>query len=528
MAKKYQIVIVGGGPVGIGLAIELGRRGISCAVIEPRTELGRIPKGQNLTQRTLEHFANWGVEPDIRAARLMPPGYAIGELTAYGNLMSQYWHAPAGRELVRQFYSQDNERLPQYQTEMVLRRRLLDFPNVDARYGWIAGDIAQDANSVRVSVSTADGATKEILECDYLVGCDGAHSGVRSQIGIERTKLDYEQKMLLAVFRSKDLNEKLGRFPERSTYRVLRPELNGYWQFFGRIDVPDGWFFHAPVPNESKIETFDALALIRQATGFDCSCDFEYCGFWNMRVAVAEDYQRGRIFIAGDAAHSHPPYGGFGLNNGLEDIVNLGWKLAAAVQGWGSAALLESYSHERRPVFWETAEDFITARIKRDAEFLHRYNPAKDVAEFEAAWKARETDIGSRFQQYEPNYEASPVIFGPMGGKNSAHGIHAIKARPGHHLAPVALTSGRNTFVDLGRDFTLLAFDAAERDIQDFEAAARSQGVPLKIIRDSRTHGREAYEAALVLVRPDQYVVWAAETSEGQAKSILKRVTGWN
>ena len=179
-------------------------------------------------------------------------------------------------------------------------------------------------------------------------------------------------------------------------------------------------------------------------------------------------------------------------------------------------------------MFWETADDFITARIKRDAEFLHRYNPETDVAEFEAVWKGRETDIGSRFQQYEPNYEASPVMFGPAGGKNSAHGIHAVKARAGHHLAPVALTSGGNTFVELGRDFTLLAFDAAQSDIQDFEEAARAQGVPLKIIRDSRNGGREAYEAALVLVRPDQYVVWEGESSQGQATSILERVTGWH
>ena len=525
MSKRYQVVIVGGGPVGVGLALTLARRGITSAVVEPRKALSRIPKGQNLTQRTLEHFDRWGLAEKLRAARLMPKGYPIGELTAWGNLMSKYWHAPAGRELVREFYSQDNERLPQYQLEAVLREKIATLPEVTTYFGWNAGKVTQDASGVRVEISQDGGAT-DVLEGDYLVGCDGAHSGVREQVGIERSKQDYEQTMLLAVFRSRDLDEKLKRFPERSTYRVLRPELDGYWQFFGRIDVPDGWFFHAPVPPGSKIETFDSLGLIRQAAGFDVECEFENLSFWQMRVAVATNYQVGRVFIAGDAAHSHPPYGGFGLNNGLEDIVNLGWKLCGVLQGWAGTSLLESYSNERRPVFWETADDFITSRIKRDAAFLHRYNPERDVAEFEAAWEGRATDIGSRFQQYEPNYEGSPVVFGPPGGVNTAHGKHQVKARPGHHLAPVALSDGSNTFRALGDGFTLLAFDAPAAAVTAFEKAAAELRIPLKVVRDTRSHGREAYEAGLLLVRPDQYVVWAGDETPADAGAVLKRTVG--
>ena len=290
--------------------------------------------------------------------------------------------------------------------------------------------------------------------------------------------------------------------------------------------MPDGWFFHAPVPPESKIETFDSLGLIRQATGFPVECDFEHLSFWQMRVAVANEYQRGRIFIAGDAAHAHPPYGGFGLNNGLEDIVNLGWKLAACVQGWGADTLLESYSEERRPVFWDTANDFITSRIKRDAEFLHRYNPERDRAEFEAAWEGRKTDIGSRFQQYEPNYEASPVMLGPEGGKTGAHGVHQVKARAGHHLAPLPLSDGRNSFDALGQGFTLIALDADAADIAELESAAQAAKIPFDVIRDTRGDGREAYEARLILVRPDQYVVWSGDRLERPADAILSRVTG--
>ena len=524
-ASHYPVVIVGGGPVGVGLAIELGLRGVACALIEPRRSLGRVPKGQNLMQRTLEHFARWGVDEEIRAARFMPKGHAIGELTAYGSLMSPYWHAPAGREVVRRFYARDNERLPQYQTEAVLRRKLATLRSVDFRVGWTARSV--NAGEDRVTIVAADeGGAEHAITADYVVGCDGSHSLVRKQSGIERSREDYEQTMLLAVFRSRELHEALRRYPERSTYRVLRPELRGFWQFFGRVEFPDGWFFHAPVPADAKVETFDALGLIREAAGFACECEFESVTFWNMRVAIADRYRAGRVFIAGDAAHSHPPYGSFGLNNGLEDVANLGWKLAARIEGWGGEALLDSYGAERQPVMRETADDFITARILRDAVFLERYDPEKDAAEFERAWRSRETDIGSRAEQYEPNYEGSPVIVGSPKGRSSAHGLHALKARAGHHLAPAPMSAGGTTFDALGTDFTLLAFDADARLVERLEHAAHALRVPLRTVRETFAGGRDAYEARLVLVRPDQYVAWAANDAGIGADQVIARAAG--
>ncbi len=526
MNNRYQVGIVGGGPVGVALALDLGMRGISCALVETRPGLSKIPKGQNLTQRTLEHFYFWGLADELRAARLMPKGYPIGELTAYGSLSSGYWQAPAGRELVRDFYSQANERLPQYQTEAVLRKRLATLKNVDIRLGWSAKSIAQNADGVHVEIAEEKGPGRGAFDCDYLVGCDGGHSLVRNTVGIDRGGTDFDQMMALVVFRSKELHEKLKMFPERSTYRVMHPDYKGYWQFFGRIDVGEGFFFHSPVPGNSTRENFDFHGLLEQVAGFRFAAEFDHVGFWDLRVAVADKYQVGRVLIAGDAAHSHPPYGGYGLNNGLEDVANLGWKLAAKLQGWGGDKLVESYSEERRPIFKETAEDFIAARITTDGEFLARYNPATDKPGFETAWNARETDVGTRAKSYEPNYEGSSVIDGPPGGVCSAHGTHMFKARAGHHLTPQVLSTGADVFEQLGGGFTLLAFDAPERTVSAFERVAADLGVPFKVIRDTYKEKRMAYEARMVLVRADQYVVWTGDTAPDDTNALMRKVVG--
>jgi 4-hydroxyisophthalate hydroxylase len=528
MKKRHQVVIVGGGPVGAALAVELGQRGISCALVERRLEPQRIPKGQNLTQRSVEHFYFWGVADQLRAARLLPPDYPMSGIVAYGSLASNYWYAPPLREIVNDYYFQKNERLPQYQGEYVLRARLAELDKVEARFGWTAESIEQDAAGVRVTIAKDGGDKTEVLQADYAIGCDGSHSMVRKQIGIERGGADFNELMVLALFRSRELHEKLKRFPPRSTYRVIDSKLGGYWQFFGRVDVGESWFFHSPVPANTTQDNYDFHGLLQKVAGFPFACDFDYVGFWDLRIAVAEKYQVGHVFIAGDAAHSHPPYGAYGLNNGLDDVVNLGWKLAAKLKGWGSDALLQTYTEERRPIFKETAEDFIEAGIARDKEFLDRYSPERDRAEFEKAWNELANAAGPRVLSYEPNYEGSPIVFGPPGGLSSASGTHTFTARAGHHLPPQHLTSGRNVFKELGTDFTLLAFDAENRAVTAFEKAARKLRVPLKIVRDSYADGRTAYEAKFILVRPDRYVAWVSDTAPPDAGAIMAKVVGRN
>jgi 2-polyprenyl-6-methoxyphenol hydroxylase-like FAD-dependent oxidoreductase len=526
MGDRYQVVIVGGGPVGVALAVDLGLRGVSCALVERHKTPQRIPKGQNLTARTLEHFYFWGVEEELRNARVMPRGYPIGNVTAYESLMGEYWYAPRGHEVTNRYFFTANERLPQYLTEEVLRARLADLPSVTALFGRTAKRVEQDDAGVRVTVDDDVWPYEDtILEAEYVVGCDGARSLVREQVGIGQDGPEFDQRMALAVFRSKGLHAGLERFPPATTYRVLKPELRGLWQFFGRIDVGEGFFFHAPVPRDASRQSFDFLGLLRDAAGFDLEAEFDHVGFWDLRVLVAEGYRKGRAFIAGDACHSHPPYGGFGLNTGLEDAVNLGWKLAAALEGWGGETLLDSYGEERRPIFHDIGVVTIAGGIEKDRTFLERYSPSKDRAAFEAAW--HEVQRQNIWQgSFEPHYEGSSVVAGPPGGVCSIHGTHVYAARAGHHLAPLPLSSGKNVFEALGTGMTLLAFGAEHCAVGAFEEAARSLRVPLTVVRDSDEGDRRAYEARLVLVRPDQYVVWAGNTVPADAVRIVRRATG--
>ena len=520
-----QVAIVGGGPVGLGLAIELGQRGVSCVLVERLLQPQPIPKGQNLTQRTMEHFHFWGAEDELRAARTIPPEYGIGGLTAYGSLLSGYAYDWLQRDLVAPYYYTRNERLPQYATEAVLRRRVAQLETVQTMFGWNVAHVSQDADGVILDLTDREGAGRRIVRADFAVGCDGSRSTVREQAGFTQTESDHDRLMCLLVFRSTDLHRLLERFPGKSYYNVLNPELKGYWQFFGRVDLGSTWFFHAPVPLGTTAENFDFRAYLQKAVGAEFAMEFEYIGFWELRVAIADAYRQGRIFIAGDSAHSHPPYGGYGVNSGFEDAANLGWKLAAVFDGWGGPRLLESYAEERRPVFQSTARDFIEKSISDDGQFLEAYDPGRDLAAFEEKWRERSTGAKSEVNAFEPYYEGSSVICS-RSGSPGAVGHHSFEARPGHHLSPRPLSDGRNVYDALGEGFTLLALDVDEVLIGQFQTAASQLGVPLSVVRDSWSAGRELYGARLILVRPDQFVAWVGSEAATDPRAILERVSG--
>ncbi len=531
MPLDTEVLIVGGGPVGMGLAIELGQRGVRCIVVERHLTPQPIPKGQNLTQRTMEHFHFWGAEKQLRAARTIPPEYGIGGLTAYRTLLSTHVHDWLQRELVKPYYFTANERLPQYATEAVLRARVAELPSVETMYGWDVDTVTQDDSGVSATLVSRSGGETRAVRAAYAVGCDGARSRVREQAGITQTLTAHDRLMVLLVFRSKGLHELLKRYPGKSYYNVLDPELKGYWKFFGRVDLGNTWFFHAPVPPGTTADNFDFSAYLHEAVGDTFDVAFEHIGFWDLRFAIANGYRNARLFIAGDAAHSHPPYGGYGVNAGLEDARNLGWKLASVLQGWGGEQLLDSYDEERRPVFKSNIDDFIAKSIATDREFLETFDPQRDAASFETAWQARAKGAVGEVHAYEPNYEGSPAVWQAIGerGVSSAKGSHRFEARAGHHLAPAMLATGRNVYEVLGAGFTLLAFGAPPEAIAAFVDSARELRVPLTVVEAPAEGDAARYEASLVLVRPDQFVAWSTSDARPDgfnARQLLHLANG--
>lgn len=498
--------------------MDLGLRGVRTTVIEKEEDLHRIPKGQNLTQRTMEHFRYWGIAEQIRAARLMPAGYPAGGINAYENLMSDFAHPWFRRAEVDQYYFARNERLPQYLTEKVLRERASRLPLVEVILGSRAEAIDQEGEGVRVRVGT------EEITADYLVGCDGSHSMVRESAGIGETRRDHDRKMVLLVFRSTQLHRILeGRFGEASFFNVLHPDLNGYWRFLGRVDVGEGWFFHAPVEAGSTVHNLDWEALLHDTVGQSFDLQLEYVGFWDLRIAFANTYRNGRVFVAGDAAHSHPPYGGYGINTGLEDARNLAWKLAGDLQGWAGSGLLESYTEERRPVFASTATDFIEAFIQNDREFIGKYDPKVDLASFSEAWERRRLGSNLGVSVFDPHYEGSPIVFGPPSAVSSAAGTHSLEARAGHRLPPPA--SGPALFDSLGLDWTLLHREGVNDAADAFVETSRRMGFPLQLLNLEESD-MAAYGADMMLVRPDHFVSWVGDGDEVDVSHILEKSTG--
>ena len=516
---KTSVIIAGAGPVGLGLACELGLRGVDCVVIEKRDGAITVPKQSMVSARNMEFCRRWGVAPAVRSA-VWPESHPRDFI---------YLASMRGRELLRvkvPAYVQRDPRdytpevacpCPQIYFDPVLAKRARSLPGVVMRYGTRLDSFRQDADGVTAELTDLASGKRQTLRARYLVGCDGPAGFVREALGIGLGGLGVVAHSLNIFFRSADLaathDKGWARF-----YRVI--DETGCWAELIPIDGKELWrltVFDSPASAE------DPGVLLRKLAGGDFAYELLNVSPWERRDFVAESYGRGRVFIAGDSAHECSPTGGIGMHTGLEEAVNLGWKLAAVLEGWGGPALLASYEAERRPIAARNVE-LATRSFRAIASIpgWHDADRAPDWPTNPPRWLSVPEHLKLLY-----GYEHSPVCI-PDGtpAPDPEPERFVASTRPGTRAPHAWLADGRSTLDLFGDGFTLLRFGAPPADAGALIDAAKTRGVPLRDIAIAEPDIAALYQSKLVLVRPDGHVAWRGDECPADPGAIVDRVRG--
>jgi 2-polyprenyl-6-methoxyphenol hydroxylase-like FAD-dependent oxidoreductase len=528
-----EVLIVGAGPVGLALAIELGLRGIGVTIVEQRSRTGAQPRAKTTNVRTMQHMRRWGLAEKLRAAAPLPYNYPtdiVFSTTLYGRTLAVIENAFAGRKCRDARFPEPAQWVPQYTVEQILHERIAELPSVRLMPGTSLEDASQSAEGITATVRDLDSGRRRTIAARYLVGADGAKSRVREVIGARMTgehafALNYN--LILRI-------PELDRAPperraimywliNRESPGVLSPlDCNGEWAFITRL-----------APGVTAISDDEVIHRVHAAIGRPFPVEIVARDYWAAHRLIADRYRERRIFLAGDACHLHPPFGGYGMNLGIADGVDLGWKLAAALNGWGGDELLASYEDERRAVHLRTiaeaVENYRTLSDQLLKDDLDADDAAGDraraaVAKEIIATKTREFDtlgvvLGSR-------YDASPIV---VGDGSTPPVEHYANFEPSAHpgcLAPHAwLADGSSLYDHFGLGYTLLLLDESAMVLaREIETAAAHARVPLKLL-DLRGAGFETlYAAPLALIRPDQFVAWRGVDAD--AAALIRTVSG--
>ena len=534
--RKIPVLIVGGGPVGLALAAELGFHGVACELVEQTDGAIVTPKMNEVNVRTMELCRRWGIADAVLACPF-PADYPLD--VAFVTSL-------AGHELARMRRPGRARQAAGPESPMRLQvcSQLWFDPILRAFAQRHAGVRLRHRCRLERFTSAADGVTAEIVdlatgarECvaaDYLVGCDGATSGVREALGIALVGDGALGHPAHLFFRAPGLLEACGR--ESGTF-FLAVDRDGLWANIRVIDPVNAvWrLMTLDTDGRQSAATLDRDGLLRRALGRPIEVEWLGASIWTRRAVVAERYGEGRIFLAGDAVHQLSPTGALGMNTGIGDAVDLGWKLAALTHGWGGPRLLASYAAERRPVGLRNvamAAEFYL----RHGEFEHGLAAIDDDTEEGRALRRRCGDallqgVGRMFRtlglQIGYRYDDSPICVAdgtPTPPDDPEH--YGATARPGARAPHAVLPDGRSTLDLFGRTFTLLRFGADAPDVTGLVDAARRVRLPLDVVTLDAPDAAALYERKLVLVRPDGHVAWRADVAPTDAARIIDHVRG--
>ncbi|SPT56836.1 MULTISPECIES: FAD-dependent monooxygenase [Actinomadura] len=528
-ADRIDVLVVGAGPTGLTLAIDLARRGVACHVVEAAEERGVNPRCNTTSARSMEIFRRLGLADDIRRAGL-PADYptTIQYRTALRGEEIFRIDLPSARDVLAGAGKEGwptpepQHRISQLFLEPILERHARSLPGLTLERGTRLVGLRQREDHVEAVVET--GGTTRVLRCSYLVGCDGSHSMVRRGLGFRYQGVDAIRKFVSTFVRSPEL----GRL-------AARDRAWTYWTY-GRgqssliaIDGDELWLNHVAFAPDHDTEGEDPERLLREAVGGEVEHEVLGVVRWTGRRLVAERYNEGRVFLAGDAAHLWIPVGGFGMNAGIQDAATLGWMLAAVRHGWAPPDLLAAYEKERKPVgeqFAAAVGSAAQASLADVSPDVHL--PGPDGARARAALAGRLAVTEPH--RYSPDgfsfgyhYANSPLVVGGADQAAVSMGGYRDRAQAGFRLPHVWLDDGRPVLDVLGPDFTLLRTDRTA-GVRQWADAAGELGIPLTTV-DLPGDCAGRYPTPLLLVRPDQHVAWMGG-ADARPEELLRTVTG--
>lgn len=532
---KTPVLIVGAGPVGLALAGDLGFRGAQCTLIERTDGQVQQPRMDMVGVRTMEFCRRWGIVPWVESAGYNRdyPQDCAWVTTLTGHEFGREVFAPPSQEKYPPQSPQKRERCPQNFFDPVLRRFASQYPGVTMAYNTELVSFVEHEDGVTATVrDVLSGATREI-EAQFLVGTDGGASSVRQGLGIQMAGEPTLTYTTNVVFRTDNL-EALHDKPKAYRYIFIGPE--GTWATLVAINGRDQWRFSL-VGDDTKATHDEAYmrAAIQRAVGREF--DFEILSMlpWIRRQLVANSYATQRVFLAGDAAHLTSPTGGFGMNTGIQDAVNLSWKLAGYLQGWAGRKLLDSYEAEMRPVALRNVAEatgnlkrMLSPRVSSPSAAVFEDGPAGDEARkafgdaYTEQMKREWFSIGIHLGYV---FEGSPVLV-PDGTPRPEDTVstYVQTARPGSRAPHVWLKPGESTLDLFGQTFVLLRFQGSSST--ELQAAAAERKVPFKVVDIDDPQAAQLYERKFVLVRPDGQVAWRADQMPADPLAVIDTVRG--
>jgi 2-polyprenyl-6-methoxyphenol hydroxylase-like FAD-dependent oxidoreductase len=532
-----EVLIVGAGPTGLTLAIDLGRRGIRSILIERNQRPAFLPKMERANARTMEIYRRMGLARQIRAAGLRsdcPMDVYIVLALNEPPLLHLPYPSVAQAEAETRASNDGSQPLEPYQLvsqytlEPLLKSVAETISAVSLRFGCEFLSLRQDRDGVTAQVRVGDGSVRAVRAA-YLVGCDGGASAVRKELGIELRGEGDMLELRQALYRCDDLFDRLpiGKGPGKGRHYHVADDKS---TFLIMQDSTRHWTLHSVVGADSEMtQQFEKIV------GLPLEYEMLSCAPWRQNLLLADQYGKGRVFLAGDAVHLMIPTGGLGMNSGVGDAIDLSWKLAATLRGWGGSTLLKSYEIERRQVGERNVAASRYATVgRRKWRAMWRSNIRDDTPMGEQI--RRNLSAVADIEQRKSNemvgaelgyrYVDSPIICNEPGGPEQLFREYLPTTWPGARLPHVWLDDGAPLQDRVPDGYTILKLGRTKADVHALERAIGSHGAPVTVLDVPDDRVRDLYGYALILLRPDMHVVWRGHAPPENAAEVAAIATG--